>query len=177
MSAPSNATILDGQGQGTITNDDPVPSLSVGNVTVTEGNSGTVNATFTVSLSTASGQIVTVNYATADGTAVAPGDYTAGSGTLTFNPGVTSQTLNVAVIGDTLNEPNETFLVNLSGAVNATVLDSQGQGTITNDDPLPSLSIGSVTVTEGNSGTVNADVHREPVRCQRSDHRRELRHG
>ena len=125
-------------------------------MTVTEGNSGTVNATFTVSLSTASGQTVTVNYATADGTAVAPGDYTAGSGTLTFNPGATTQTLNVPVIGDTLNEPNETFFVNLSAPSNATILDGQGQGTITNDDALPSLSIGNVTVTEGNSGTVNA---------------------
>ena len=95
LSAPSNATILDGQGQGTITNDDPLPSLSIGNVTVTEGNSGTVNATFTVSLSAASGQTVTVNYATADGTAVPPGDYTARSGTLTFPPGRPSQSITV----------------------------------------------------------------------------------
>ena len=92
------------------------PASPIGNVTVTEGNSGTVNATFTVSLSTASGQTVTVNYATADGTAVAPADYTAGSGTLTFNPGVTTQTLTVPVNGDTLSEANETFFVNLSGA-------------------------------------------------------------
>ena len=84
-------------------------------MTVTEGNSGTVNAAFTVSLSAASGQTVTVNYATANGTAVAPGDYTAASGTLTFTPGVTTQTLTVPVNGDTLNEPNETFFVNLSG--------------------------------------------------------------
>ena len=82
----------------------PLPSLSIGNVTVTEGQQRHHDATFTVTLSAASGQTVTVDYATANGTAVAPGDYAAGSGTLTFNPGVTTQTLNVAVIGDTLTK-------------------------------------------------------------------------
>ncbi len=149
LSAPSNATILDNLGQATILNDDPLPSLSIGNATVTEGNSGTVNATFTVSLSAASGQTVAVSYDTADGTAVAPGDYTALSGSLTFSPGTTSQSTSVTVNGDTLSEANETFFVNLSGAVGATILDGQGQGTITNDDALPTLSVDDVAVLEG----------------------------
>jgi hypothetical protein len=78
-------------------------------VSVTEGNSGTSNATFTVSLSAASGQAVSVNWATANGTATAPDDYTAGNGTLTFNAGETTKQFNITVFGDTLVEPNETF--------------------------------------------------------------------
>ena len=155
LSNAVNANIQDGQGLGTILNDD-LPGLSIGDVAVTEGNSGTSQRDFHGQPVGSSAQTVTVNYATADGTAVAPGDYTAGSGTLTFNPGVTTQTITVPVIGDTLNEANETFFVNLSAPGNATILDGQGLGTITNDDAVPSLSIGDVTVTEGNSGTVNA---------------------
>ena len=82
LSTAVNATLLDGQGLGTITDDDGFPSLSINDVTVTEANGGTVNAVFTVSLSNASGQPVTVDYATADGTAVAGADYTSASGTL-----------------------------------------------------------------------------------------------
>src|SRR3989442_7796277 len=82
---------------GAIANDDGVPSLSINDVTVTEGNSGTTDAVFNVSLSAPSGQSITVNYATADGTALSRSDYIAGSGTLTFAPGVTSQTITVAV--------------------------------------------------------------------------------
>src|SRR5436309_6619264 len=109
-----------------INNDDPVPSLAINDVAVTEGNSGTVNAVFTVSLSPASGQTVTVNYATADGTATAGADYVAASGTLTFPPGSATQTIIVSVNGDTLNEANETFFVNLSSQVNAALTDGQG---------------------------------------------------
>ena len=88
LSNPNNAAIADGQGLGTITDDDNPPSLSVGDVTVTEGDSGTVAANFTVGLSTASGRVITVDFATANGTAIAPGDYVgAPPSTLTFNPG------------------------------------------------------------------------------------------
>jgi hypothetical protein len=155
LSDATNANIADNQGQGTITNDDALPTLSINDhVSVTEGNSGTVNAVFTVTLSPASGQTVTVNYATADGTATAGIDYQAGSSTLIFNPGVTSLPVNVQVTGDTLNEANETFFVNLSGATNATIDRSQGVGTINDDDSLV-LNISDVSMAEGNSGTVN----------------------
>jgi hypothetical protein len=116
-----------------------LPSLSIGDVGVTEGNAGSTNAVFTVTLSPASGQTATVNYATADNTATAGADYVAGSGTVTFPPGSTSQPVTVAVLGDTLFEGDETFFVNLSGAVNANVVDGQGIGTILDDD-TPSLS-------------------------------------
>ena len=86
--APTNATIADGQGIGTITNDDARPTLSINDVAVAEGNAGTTTLGFTVTLSAASGQTVTVGYATANGTATtADGDYLAASGTLTFAPG------------------------------------------------------------------------------------------
>ena len=120
---------------------------------MTEGNTGTKTASFTVTLSAASGQTVTVNYATANGTATAGSDYVARTGTLTFAPGVTSQPVAVTLNGDALNEADETVLVNLSGATNATITDSQATLTITNDDALPSITIGDVSITEGNSGT------------------------
>lgn len=132
------------------------PSLSINDVSVAEGNSGTTDATFTVTLSTSSAQTVTVNYATADGTASAGSDYTAASGTLTFMPGETTKQLTVSVIGDTINEPDETFFVRLSSPSNATIADGEGVGTIRNDDNLPSLSIADASVVEGNSGTTNA---------------------
>jgi hypothetical protein len=155
LSSPGNATIAVAQGIGTIVNDDPQPALSINNVNVTEGNSGTSNATFTVTLSASSYQTVTVAYATANGTATAGSDYVAKSGTLTFAPGVTTQTIAVAVNGDTVLEPNETFVVNLTSPGNATIATAQGTGTILNDD-APGLSINNVSVAEGNSGTVNA---------------------
>ena len=109
-------------------------TLTIDDVTVTEGNAGTVDANFTVRLSAASTNTVTVNYATADVTATAGTDYVAKAGTLTFPPGTTSQPLSVAVNGDTLGEFAETFVVNLSGASNASISDEQGHGTIANDD-------------------------------------------
>lgn len=156
LSNPSNATIGDNQGLGTITNDDSQPSISIDNVTVTEGNAGTTTATFTVSLSNASSQTTTVNYATADNSATAGSDYTAASGTVTFTPGQITQSINVAVSGDTTFESNETFNVNLTSPVNATIADNQGIGTITNDDTQPTISINDAAVIEGNSGTVAA---------------------
>lgn len=136
------------------------PTLSINNVSITEGNSGTKNAGFTVNLSEASTQSISVNYATANDTAIAGSDYIAKSGTLNFSPGQTSKTFTVPILGDTLDEANETFKVNLSQANNATIADGQGVGTIIdNDDSTPvlsQLSINDVSVTEGDSGSKNA---------------------
>lgn len=85
-------------------------------------------------LSAASGKTVTVKYATANGTATAPADYTAASGTLTFTAGEVSKTINVPVKGETVHEANETFKVNLTSPVNATISDGLGAGTILNND-------------------------------------------
>jgi hypothetical protein len=140
LTSPTNATIAVAQGTGTILNDDgvPLPTLSINNVTANEGNSGPTPFGFTVTLSAASASTVTVNFATADGTAtVAGGDYVATSGTLTFAPGETSKSVAVTVNGDTTVEPNKTFVVNLTNPANATIAVTQGTGTIIDDDGGP----------------------------------------
>src|SRR5262249_18106756 len=152
----TNAPIAEGQGVGTILNDDVPPSLAVSDASVTEGNTGTVNAVFTVTLSAAATQTVTVNYATSSGGATSGVDFTAASGTLTFAPRETSRTVAVAVRGDVLDENDETFWFDLSNPTNATISRSYGIGTILDDDPMPSVVINDVSVTEGNTGSVNA---------------------
>ncbi|HLM59524.1 MAG TPA: Calx-beta domain-containing protein, partial [Pyrinomonadaceae bacterium] len=114
-----------------------IPTVSINDVTVTEGNSGTTDANFNVTLSSGSTNSVTVNYATADVTATAGADYTATSGTLTFAPGETTKTISVPVIGDTIDESNETFKILLSNGANASINDGEGIGTITDDDDAP----------------------------------------
>jgi len=131
LTSPVNATIGDAQGQGTITNDEAapvVPALLIGDVSIAEGNSGSSLATFTVTLSPSSASQVKVDYANANGTATAGSDYVATNGTLTFDPGDTSKSFTVTINGDTLFEPNETFLVNLSNATGgAAIGDGQGE--------------------------------------------------
>ena len=134
----------------------PPPSMSIADVNVVEGNSGTTSAVFTLSLSAPSDQIVTVDYSTADETATSPDDYTAASGTLAFNPGETTKTISILVNGETLNEDDETFVLNLRKSTNSTLIDPDGRATIINDDAAPELSIGDVSVTEGNGGLVDA---------------------
>ncbi len=124
------------------------PRLQIGDVTITEGNTGTRTATFTVTLSASSSQPITVAYATGGGSAGAGSDYQAASGTLTFAPGEATKTITVPIIGDRLPEPNETFAVNLSTPTNAIIADGQGVGTIVDDEPR--VSIGDVTKKEGN---------------------------
>ena len=148
LSAPTNATIADDQGVGTILDDEP--RVSINDVTVTEGNAGTVNATFTVSLSVAYDVAVTVHYQTANGSATAGSDYAAASGDVIIAAGQTTKTFTVAVIGDRSAEPTENFVVNLSAATNGLIVDSQGVGTILDDEPR--ISISDVTKAEGKRG-------------------------
>ena len=115
------------------------PAVSISDCSVVEGDAGQVPCAFKVSLSSPSIFTASVSYATADGTASAGSDYTAASGTLTFAPGSTSQPLSIQVVGDVAVEADETFLVNLTGPVNATIADGHGVGTIADDD-APSLS-------------------------------------
>ena len=141
-------------GTGTIIDDDGTPSISIDDVSKTEGDTGTTSYTFTVSLDTASSSTVTVNYNVNDGTATtADSDYTDKSGTLTFAAGETSKTITVDITGDTAVENDETFTVDLSSATNATIGDSQGVGTVLNDDN----NTGTI------SGTVYADIDNDDV--------------
>ena len=128
----------------------PPPSLRIHDATVAEGNTGTRAVEFTVTLSAASTDTITVAYATANSTATGGNDYQSASSTLTFAPGETSKTITVAVIGDRLAEPNETLSVNLSSATNATIADDQGVGTIVDDEPR--ISISDVSKAEGRKG-------------------------
>jgi hypothetical protein len=152
LSGASGAVIADGQAVGTILDDDPAPSVIVNDVTVTEGDTGTTPAGFTLSLSAPSGQNVSVAYATADGTATSGTDYVARSGTAVFPPGATTVPLAVTVNGDHVFEPDETFFLNLSTPVNTTISDTQGVGTISNDDNQ-GLSISDVAIAEPETGT------------------------
>ena len=155
-------TIADGQGIGTIVDDDvaAAPTVSISDASISEGNSGTKTVTLTLTLSSpapASGT-TSVRFATAPGTATVGSDYVNSTGTITFSPGQTSRTRSFTINGDTLDEPNETFFVDLNTPVGLTIADSRGVVTIVNDDApaLPSVSVNDVTITEGNSGTRTA---------------------
>src|ERR1051325_807095 len=128
------------------------PSISVHDVVVVEGDSGTTQATFVVALSAASTQTVSFSYATSDGTATAGSDYIATSGAAAFAPGEAEKPVVVLVKGDTIDEAQETFFLDISNVQNATVSSNRGTGFIIDDDG-PTISINDVSVTEGNSGT------------------------
>ena len=133
--SPGNS-IIDGQGQGMILDNDPPPTITItAKVSAKEGNSGTTTFNFIVTLSAPSEKEVRVNFATANGTATtADNDYVAKSGTLIFAAGQTSKTISVTVKGDKKKEATETFFVNLSSPTNATIAGAQGIGEILDDD-------------------------------------------
>src|SRR5262249_26241244 len=132
LSSPVDAAISDGHAAGTIQNDDN--TISINSVSQLEGNSGTTSYVFTVNLTGGATTFpVTVQYATADGTATAGTDYTAiPLSTLTFPAGVMSKTVTVLASGDTANEPDETFSLRLSNSTNATIAAATGTGTLKN---------------------------------------------
>lgn len=135
----TGSDLLDG-GTGNDVLDTRAVTLSVDNVQLTEGNTGTSQLTFTVALSSPVPTSVTVDYATSSdgtstgGTATAGLDYTATSGPLTFLPGQVTQQVSVIVFGETLAEADETFFITLSNSVNAVIFDGSGEGRILNDD-------------------------------------------
>ena len=152
LSNPSGATITTATATATITDSTAAgtaPTVSIADASVIEGNSGTSTLAFTATLSKASATAVTVNYATSNGTATAGQDYTAGSGTITFAPGVISQTVNVAVTGDTTVEPTETLTVTLSTPSGATIARAVATGTILTDDTT--TQAGGTTAQWGNA--------------------------
>ena len=159
LTNPSGTAVFaDDQGLGTIENDD-FATLTIDDVTMIEGDSGTSAFEFTVTRSIDTTGTTTVDFATADNTAVAGSDYTAASGSLTFNPGDTTQTITVNVTGDLDPEADESFYVDLSNASGSAIIaDDEGIGTIQNDD-FATFSIDDVSAAEGNAGTTGVYLH------------------
>lgn len=132
---PSTVTIPDPQAVGTIIDNEPLPQVTIGDATaIEEGDSGSVNAIFSVTLSLPCESVVTVVSITASGSAMAGSDFAFLSNTLTFLPLQTSQSIGVAILGDLVEERDETFVVNLTGGADVIIADSQGIGTILNED-------------------------------------------
>ncbi|HZQ78322.1 MAG TPA: Calx-beta domain-containing protein [Acidimicrobiia bacterium] len=159
LSSPSNATVGDGHAVATIADNETVPTVSIDDTSVVEGDSGTTPATFTVHLDHPSATAVTVEASTADGTAAAPGDYTARTSVpLTIAAGSTSTTVDVTVKGDSTNEADETFSVTLANPSGALLGDATATGTIKNDDGAVTVSVVAPDdVVEGNAGLTPAD--------------------
>jgi hypothetical protein len=156
LSNPLFGVIADAQGQGTILDDDGVPKMSIDDVRIVEGNTGSSSATFTVTLSNPSGAAVAASWITSDGSASAGSDYVAASGTVNFPPGTLSRPLSVAVNGDTFVESDETFHVDLSSPVGATLAKARGVGTILDDDSSSRPPVRSFTVvSDGGTGATS----------------------
>ena len=151
LSGPTNATLGDGTGTGTIADDDGAPSLSVADAAAAEGS----DVSFTVTLSPASGKTVTVRYDTSrpGGTTAEAADFTAQTDrTLTIPAGATTGTIAVPTANDTIDEADETFRLTLSSPTNATLADATATGTITDDDDA-TLSVNDVSGSEGGTLT------------------------
>jgi hypothetical protein len=162
LSNPTGAAILDTQTTATFTIIDNDPTITINDLQVIEGQ--TSNAVLTVTLNSSSSQTVKVNYSTVSDTAIASSDYTSKTGTLTFNPGVTSQTITIPIVNNNISESNEQFFVNLSNPLNATMGDSQAVVTIS-DTLVASISTTlasgienlTLTGTDNINGTGNSN--------------------
>jgi hypothetical protein len=179
LANPTSATIGRATATGTIL-DAATLAVSIADVTVIEGNSGTTAATFPVTLSVSSVQVVTVQYATGDGTSVAGQDYQPTSGTVTFQPGETAKSVVVSVVGDTLREADETFKVTLARPTGGASLGrAQATGVVQNDDPVqpctPRPAI-HVQPTAG-GGVLRVTVAASPLNTQETNLVREIRFG
>jgi uncharacterized repeat protein (TIGR01451 family) len=155
LSSPTESSISDSRGIATLLNDDAAPSISVADSSITEGTGSVVQMNFTVILSVASGLPVKVNYATLLGSAVSPVDFSNTSGQLSFLAGETQKTVKVTIQGDSIFEVDEQFFFNLNTPVNSTIERGSAVGTIFDNDPMPSLSIENLSLTEPDSGSLS----------------------
>ncbi len=151
LSEPVNGIIVRDEVVGTILNDDV--DLSVSDVIVAEGNSGTRNAVFTVTAFGEANRPISFSYSTLNGTAQSGSDYLPLAGVITLPSGNTSVQITVPVLGDRIDEDNETFFLALTGAQGARIADAFGQATIIDEDPLPSLYVSDAQVTTTEAGT------------------------
>ncbi|MBD2682122.1 MULTISPECIES: DUF4347 domain-containing protein [Nostoc] len=151
-----NQTSAIATGTVTIIDDDNQPAISIADKSGKE-NSG--NLVFTVKLSNASTDVITVGYNTGNNTAIAGVDYTSATGSITFNPGVTTQTITIPILNDFVAESSESFFINLTNPTNATIADNQGIGTITDDDTAGiTISPTNALVTTEAGGTANFSI-------------------
>jgi hypothetical protein len=174
-------------GTGTILDNDGAATLSIGDAIVDEGNGGTVTVSFPVTLSPASGQVVTVQFSTTSGTATSGQDFQPTSGTLTFQPGEVSKPIPVTVNGDTTHEADETFTVTLTApSAGATLGRAQATGVIRDDDPSPpsppspqacAPHPGVTATPAAGGGALQVHVEPSPVTLQQNNRLIELRFG
>ncbi len=149
LATPTNAGFTDPTATATIRDVSSLPAIEIEDTSIVEADAGTTNATFVVTLSKPSTTPVTVTYTTADDTAKAGADYVAKTGTITFSPGITQQTVTVAVIGDTKDEFNNSFLLKLSAPQGATLGTTEAQCVIVSNDPPPQAHLPvAITVAE-----------------------------
>ncbi|HWH69973.1 MAG TPA: Calx-beta domain-containing protein, partial [Candidatus Sulfotelmatobacter sp.] len=141
--------------QASLTTAVSVPALTIQDTSVVEGDGATTYAVFLLTLSQPATQPIQVDYFTTNGTALAGADYTAQTNRLTFLAGEISRTIEVPILGDVLDENDETFQVVLANPVNAELTKAVAMATILDDDPMPTVSIGDAAVVEGNAGTTN----------------------
>src|SRR6185312_5837100 len=145
LSNAVNGTITDNQGLGTITDNADLPTIAVNDVTVSESDGALI---FTITKTGSTLQTATLHYTTNDGSATGSNDFTADSGNITFTAGQTLAYVTIAITNDVIFEGTETFTLDLSAPVNATISDNQAIGTITNDDAAPTITINDVTANE-----------------------------
>ena len=141
-----NTTNVSSTGTASILDNDCEPQIVISDSSVNEEDG---LLTFVVSLSNPSSNVVTVNYVTADGTAISGSDYVSSTGTITFAPGETSKIITVAVLDDNVFENPESMYVNLLNPTNSTIADAQGEGRILDNADKPSLSVSTTEVVEG----------------------------
>jgi hypothetical protein len=150
LSNPTGGIVLGSQSTSVlniIDDDDQRPAIFINDVSINEESVGQASAVFTVRLSAVSGQQVSVNYSTVDGTAIGGSDYTPVTGTVVFAPGQTTRNIFVPIIGDMLDEQNETFSLFLTNGVNGNINDNQGIATILDNDP-DSGTTGEILISE-----------------------------
>ena len=160
LSNPVRGVVTDAQGQATIQNDDLQPLMSIDDVRVVEGNAGTANAIFTVTLSNPSGAPAQATWSTSNGSAMAPGDYATNSGVVSFVPGDTSETLIVLVAGELVPEANETFQVDLAAPTGALLGQSRGVGTILDDDGATFPDVTAFTIVSSGATGATSGLNR-----------------
>ena len=161
LSNPVNVILGNSSAVATIEDDDGTPNLDVADTTVAEGS----DIVFTVSIPTASALPITFDYASSDGTALTGFDYTGATGSGSIPAGSTSTTISISGLEDALSEDTETLDLTISNVTNGMLGDATGTGSITDNDPLPSLSINDITLTENNNAvftvTMNAVAGRD----------------